>query len=236
MSNGAAAAGLLGAAALGALLLARRAAAAEPTYFEPDPFYVPPPLPDSWTFPEPTGSEWFPELPAFGVDPIPQETFLWDGSPPPFIPELPGTSFEMRTSGSGLALIKSFEGLRLTAYRDPGGVLTIGYGHTGPDVHAGQTITAARADTLLRADVAEAEAAIHQMVTAHLSQNEFDALASFIYNIGTGAFADSTMLRLINAGDFVGAANQFDRWVYAGSTKLAGLVTRRNAEEALFRA
>lgn len=232
MSNGATAAGLLGAAALGALLLARRAGATEPVSFETDPFFEP--LPDPWTYPEPTGSEWFPELPAFGVDPVPEETFLWDGSPPPFIPELPGTSFEMRTSNAGLALIKSFEGLRLTAYRDPGGVLTIGYGHTGPDVYAGQTITAARADQLLRVDVAEAEATVHRIVTAHLSQNEFDALVSFIFNIGSSAFAASTMLRMINAGDFAGAAKQFDRWVYAGDTRLAGLVTRRNAEEALF--
>lgn len=151
--------------------------------------------------------------------------------PYPYLPESGGT---MTTSLQGVELIKSFEGLRLTAYRDAAGVLTIGYGHTGSDVAAGATITAARAEELLRADLAGAEAAVTSAVQVPVTQGQFDALVSLVYNIGAGAFAASTLLRKLNSGDYAGAAQEFDRWIYAGGSVLGGLVSRRNAEQQLF--
>lgn len=150
---------------------------------------------------------------------------------PYYQPESGGT---MTTSAQGMELIKSFEGLRLTAYLDAAGVLTIGYGHTGPDVAAGATITAARAEELLRADLAGAEAAVTSAVQVPVTQGQFDALVSLVYNIGAGAFAASTLLRKLNSGDYAGAAQEFDRWIYAGGIVLGGLVSRRNAEQQLF--
>jgi lysozyme len=138
----------------------------------------------------------------------------------------------------GIDLIKSFEGLRLVAYKDVGGLLTIGYGHT-KGVYLGQEITEARAEALLRLDVQDSEAAIKKAlrpsVFASLGRNEFDALVSFVFNVGGYAFANSTMLRLINEGaspDVI--ANEFGRWVKVGSDTVNGLVIRRKAEAELY--
>jgi lysozyme len=137
-------------------------------------------------------------------------------------------------SSAGLALTKSFEGLRLTAYRDGAGILTIGYGHTGPDVHEGLVVTEADAEALLLRDMADAVACVNHCVTAEISQGKFDAMADFAYNAGRGAFRGSTLLRRVNAGDFAGAVKQFGLWVHAGGAVEPGLVRRRAAEAALF--
>ena len=137
-------------------------------------------------------------------------------------------------SDQGLALTEQFEGLRLTAYQDSVGVWTIGYGHTGPDVKPGLTITQEQASALLLRDVAGAVAAVNILVTVRLTQNQFDALVDFTFNEGQGNLASSTLLRELNAGNTAGAAAQFLVWVYAGGVQLPGLVKRRQAEAALF--
>lgn len=141
----------------------------------------------------------------------------------------------MQISKAGLDLIKQFEGLYLKAYRCPAGVPTIGYGHTA-GVAMGQTITQQQADDYLRRDVRQFERAVSRLVTVPLAQGQFDALVSFSFNLGEGALAQSTLLRLLNAGDYAGAAAQFDRWNKAGGRVLPGLVRRRAAERALFEA
>jgi len=137
-------------------------------------------------------------------------------------------------SGSGLSLTESFEGLELTAYQDQVGVWTIGYGHTGPDVTPGLTITQAQAQALLAQDVGGAVVCVNDAVTVSLTQNQFDALVDFVFNLGCAAFTGSTLLRDVNAGDFAGAATQFDRWDRAGGQVVAGLLRRRQAETAMF--
>jgi len=139
----------------------------------------------------------------------------------------------MHTSQKGLDLIKSFEGLRLSAYKDVAGVVTIGYGTTS-GVKMGDTITKERAEELLREDVARFEAQVQRLVKVPLTQGQHDALVSFVYNLGPGNLSNSTLLRLLNSGDYNGAAAQFDRWTKAGGKTLAGLVRRRAAERALF--
>jgi len=143
----------------------------------------------------------------------------------------------------GLDLVKEFEGLeqrkgqpagKVIAYLDPVKVLTIGYGHTGPDVRVGQVITFAEAENLLRQDLTGAEADVLRLVKVPLTSNQFSALVSFTFNLGAGSLKMSTLLRLLNAGDFKGAANQFPRWNRAGGRILNGLVRRRKAEQALF--
>jgi lysozyme len=137
-------------------------------------------------------------------------------------------------SDAGIALTKGFEGLRLTAYRDCGGVLTIGYGHTGPDVVVGMTIDEAKAETLLRADLQTAVDCVNRSVTATITQNQFDALVDFCFNVGCGSLLNSTLLRKLNATDFSGAAAQVGLWVHAGSEVVAGLVRRRKLEAEMF--
>lgn len=136
--------------------------------------------------------------------------------------------------------IKKWEGLRLNAYLPtPNDKWTIGYGHT-KTAHKGMVITEARAEELLRGDIAWVEAAIHKLVKVKLTQNQFDALAGLIYNIGEGAFARSTVLKLLNTGDYQGAADAFMMWTKQRNKKtgkmetLQGLVNRREDERRLF--
>ena len=138
-------------------------------------------------------------------------------------------------SEKGLQLTKSFEGLRTEAYRDAGGVWTIGYGHTGRDVHAGLAWTPEQAEEALRRDVAEPVSVVNRAVEQPLEQHQFDALVDFCFNCGTGNLERSELLRKVNAGDMQGAAAQFGLWVHdaAGAT-LPGLVARRRAEGAMF--
>jgi lysozyme len=137
-------------------------------------------------------------------------------------------------SVQGMELTKGFEGLSLTAYQDCAGVWTIGYGHTGPDLIAGMTITEADAEALLRADLATAVACVNRAVNVSINQHQFDALVDFCFNAGRGSLLPSTLLRKVNAGDFEGAAAQFGLWVHAGGRVVSGLVRRRKAEAALF--
>ncbi|MGY8627670.1 lysozyme [Chromobacterium violaceum] len=140
----------------------------------------------------------------------------------------------MKTNAAGISLIKQFEGVRLAAYQDMVGVWTIGYGHTGPDVKAGLAITQQQADQLLAADLEKFETGVGKAVIVPLNANQFSALVSFSYNLGLGNLRSSTLLRLLNKGDYDGAAAQFPRWNRAGGQAVPGLTRRRKAEQALF--
>jgi len=143
----------------------------------------------------------------------------------------------MQYSKNGLHLTESFEGVRLTAYPDPGtggDPWTIGYGHTGPDVYPGLTITQEQAEYFLIKDVQKAEEDVNAKLTVEVTQNEFDALVDFAFNCGCGNLNNSTLLRKVNAGDFEGASHEFEKWDMAAGKHLAGLLRRRQAEELLF--
>ena len=139
---------------------------------------------------------------------------------------------------NGRNIIKRWEGLRLKGYLCPAGTPTVGWGHTGTEVYVGMKITMAHAERLLTADVQWAEQAIERYVTAYVRQNQFDALVSFIFNIGSGAFAGSTALKRINNLNWQGAAEAMTWWnkarVSGALTILPGLVDRRAEEAALF--
>jgi lysozyme len=139
----------------------------------------------------------------------------------------------MKTGVLGLALIKHFEGLRLSAYDDGVGIWTVGYGHTA-GVKRGQTITEAEAEAFLRDDLAGAEAAVTKLAKTPLNQNEFDALVSFVFNCGAAAFAGSTLLRQLNGGDKSAVPEELARWNHAAGRVMAGLTKRRAAEAALW--
>ncbi|MBX2865588.1 MAG: lysozyme [Leptolyngbyaceae cyanobacterium MAG.088] len=138
-----------------------------------------------------------------------------------------------QTNASGVGLIKSFEGLRLKAYQDAVGVWTIGYGTTR-GVKPGQSISEAQAEAFLKSDLDRFEQAVNQAVRIPINDNQFAALVSFTYNVGSGAMRSSTLLKKLNRRDLYGAANEFPRWNRAGGRVLAGLTRRRNAERALF--
>ena len=137
----------------------------------------------------------------------------------------------------GLDLTEDSEGVRLTAYPDPGtggDPWTIGYGHTGPEVFEGMVIDHAQAEQFLREDVRSAEAAVKRFVHVELTQHEFDALVDFTFNCGAGNLQHSTLLRLVNEGHFAEASQHFGDWVKGGGHVLPGLVRRRHAEAVLF--
>ncbi|MDX2211670.1 MAG: lysozyme [Oculatellaceae cyanobacterium bins.114] len=134
---------------------------------------------------------------------------------------------------AGLDLIKQFEGLRLEAYLCPAKVPTIGYGTTA-GVKMGDRITAEQAEDLLRKDVEKFEKAVNSAVTVPLTDNQFSALVSFTYNLGAGALQKSTLLKLLNQGNYEAAAQEFLKWNKAAGKVLPGLTRRRQAEQALF--
>ena len=139
----------------------------------------------------------------------------------------------MKTSPKGIALLKEFEGLRLKAYQCPGGVWTIGYGHTA-GVKPGMLITKAQAEEYLKADLIAFERYLNGLGLA-LNQNQFDALVSFIYNVGTGNFSSSTLLRKVRANPQDNSImDEFLRWVYSKGRVLPGLQRRRLAEMKLY--
>lgn len=144
----------------------------------------------------------------------------------------------MQTSDKGIALIKQFEGCKLTAYQDSVGVWTIGYGWTQPvdgkPVRAGMTIKQETAERLLKTGLVSYESDVSRLVEVGLTQGQFDALVSFTYNLGARSLSTSTLLRKLNAGDYAGAADEFLRWNKAGGKVLSGLTRRREAERALF--
>lgn len=144
----------------------------------------------------------------------------------------------MQTSDKGIALIKQFEGCKLTAYQDSVGVWTIGYGWTQPvdgkPIRAGMTINQETAEHLLKTGLVSYENDVSRLVKVDLTQGQFDALVSFTYNLGARSLSTSTLLRKLNAGDYAGAADEFLRWNKAGGKVLNGLTRRREAERALF--
>lgn len=142
----------------------------------------------------------------------------------------------MKTSNNGIDLIKEFEGLRLKTYRCASGILTIGYGHTGNDVEPLMTISEAEAEKLLIADLKTAETTISRFVKQPLTQNQFDALVSFIFNVGANSFGNSTLLKRINANPYNPAIeHEFKRWVFSKQKKkLPGLISRREKEAELY--
>lgn len=144
----------------------------------------------------------------------------------------------MQTSDKGIALIKQFEGCKLTAYQDSVGVWTIGYGWTQPvdgkPIRAGMTINQETAERLLKTGLVSYESDVSRLVKVGLTQGQFDALVSFTYNLGARSLSTSTLLRKLNGGDYAGAADEFLRWNKAGGKVLNGLTRRREAERALF--
>jgi len=143
----------------------------------------------------------------------------------------------MRLSQRGHDLIKRFEGFSANPYLCPASYWTIGYGHVITKADAEKFaagISRDAAEALLKADVRKAEAAVGSLVKVRLSQGQFDALVSFTFNLGARALQSSTLRMRLNRGDYTGAREQFERWVYAGGRVLPGLVKRRQAEAELF--
>lgn len=140
----------------------------------------------------------------------------------------------MAVNKATLDLIKSFEGCKLKAYKDPVGVWTIGYGHT-KGVKSGQTITQAQAEAMLLEELEQDyERAVDDLVTVDLNENQRGALVSFTYNVGRENLSRSTLLKYINAEKFSAAADEFRKWNRAKGQVLTGLTRRRAAEKALF--
>jgi lysozyme len=139
----------------------------------------------------------------------------------------------MKYSHKGEQLTEGFEGCRLIAYQDQVGRWTIGYGHT-QGVKQGDSCTPQQAEALLTADMAWAEAFVNHIVTRTLTQGEFDALVDFTFNLGSGNLQSSTLLKLVDEGQFEAAAKEFEKWDLAGGKVVAGLLRRRQAEEKEF--
>jgi len=139
----------------------------------------------------------------------------------------------MKTGSKGIELIKHFEGCELEAYKCPAGVWTIGYGHI-KGVKEGMTITELQAEEMLKSELNEYEGYINNLVTVELNQNQFDAMVSWVYNLGGGNLKASTLLKVLNAGDYDGVPAQMLRWNKAGGKVLEGLTRRRQAEADLF--
>jgi lysozyme len=137
-------------------------------------------------------------------------------------------------SATCFALIRKSEGLRLKAYRDTGNVLTVGYGHTGPDVCDGKKITVDEAEFMLQTDTTHAADSVLQLTNGNVSQGQLDALTDFVFNLGSSRLKTSTLLRKHNAGNYVGAAAEFGRWIYDNGKIEAGLIKRRAAETHLY--
>jgi len=133
----------------------------------------------------------------------------------------------------GKSIVRKFEGCKLTAYLCPAGIPTIGYGHTH-NVKLGDTCTQQQADEWLEDDFYMACNDVKAVVKVPLTDNQLDALGSFVFNLGVRKLIQSTLLKKLNSGDYQGAAQEFDKWVYVGKVKLKGLVIRRAAERKIF--
>lgn len=155
---------------------------------------------------------WFKKKPALAVSP---------------------TLLVLQVNPAGISLIKQFESCRLTSYQDGGGILTIGWGHT-EGVTAGMTCTQIQADAWFTQDVANVSKIVNGLVPQTINSNQFSACVSLAYNIGTGNFASSTLLKLLRAGDLAGASAQFVRWDHVAGQVNDGLLKRRTAEQQLF--
>ncbi|MEG4207740.1 glycoside hydrolase family protein [Microcoleus sp. Pol7_A1] len=152
---------------------------------------------------------------------------------PPDVVEARGSK---HINQEGFKLLTTFEGCELTAYDDGGGVWTIGYGHTGDDVYPELTISQTQAEELLREDLEKFESYVEDAVEVEIDDNQFSALVCFCFNVGPGTegFGGSTLLKLLNNGDYQGAANQFPVWNKVNGEPWPGLTRRRLAEQALF--
>ncbi len=139
----------------------------------------------------------------------------------------------MEYSKNGIELTARFEGCKLLAYQDSVGVWTIGYGHT-KGVTKGMSCTQQQAEEWLKEDVMDAVRAVNKYVKVDLSQNQFDALVDFTFNLGSGSLSSSTLLKYLNKGSFDLAANEFEKWCHAGGKVLKGLYARRIAEKEMF--
>ena len=139
----------------------------------------------------------------------------------------------MKLGERGTEILKYFEGCKLTAYQDSVGVWTIGYGHT-KGVYDGMTITQEEAEQMLLTELEEYEGYVEKYVTVPLTQNQFDALVVWVYNLGPTNFRNSTLLKELNSGNYTAAGKEITRWNKAGGKVLAGLVKRREAEAELF--
>jgi lysozyme len=146
--------------------------------------------------------------------------------------------FTQRTSHAGINEIKKLEGFSAVPYRDSANYPTIGYGHKIKSNEYFERITEQQATQILKQDLSIAEKTIRNDVVVPLSRNQFDALVLFVFNVGVNAFKDSTLLKLLNEGDYIGAARQFGQWVYItidGRKEISeGLIVRRDREYNLF--
>jgi lysozyme len=140
----------------------------------------------------------------------------------------------MNINSSGIKLITDFEGCKLNAYKDIVGVLTIGYGHTGPEVHEGLVISMDDAIQTLKTDMAKFEDIVNSLVTVQINENQFSALIAFTYNLGKGPLQKSTLLKLLNDGNISDAGKQILLFTKAGGKVISGLIRRRRAEYNLF--
>jgi len=141
---------------------------------------------------------------------------------------------KMTISQAGIDNLKQFEGYREKVYLDSANLPTIGYGHLLKPGEDFKIITREFAEQLLRQDIKTAESAVNKHVTVDLTQNQYDALVSFVYNVGGGAFAKSTLLKKLNSGDYNGAQNELPRWNKAGGKVHQGLANRRQHEQQIF--
>lgn len=132
-----------------------------------------------------------------------------------------------------VAMVTQFEGYEPKPYRDVVGVLTVCYGHTGADIIPTKIYTKAECDSLLEKDLAIVAKAVNPLIKVNIPDYTRAALYSFTYNVGTGAFSRSTLLKKLNAGDQTGACNELKRWIYAGGKPWKGLMTRREVENAV---
>ncbi len=165
-----------------------------------------------------------------------QKWIWYDMAPAEIMPKWQDDEDEdMETSKNGIELIKEFEGRRLVAYQDSVGIWTIGYGHT-KDVWEDRLIIKSTADRLLAEDLAEFEKYVDNLVEVPLTQNQFDALVAWTFNLGPTNLSESTLLKKLNAGDYDSVPSEMKRWNKAGGEVLEGLIRRREAEAALFNA
>jgi lysozyme len=134
----------------------------------------------------------------------------------------------------GERLIEHFEGCKLTAYQDVGGIWTIGYGHTGKEAYKGAFITQDEATHLLQSDLMDTEEHLDRVLPQNVRGNQFSALCCFVYNVGKRAFDNSTLFQLVRDGDFTNAAEEFLKWDHVNGKQVPGLLARRATERALF--
>ena len=140
----------------------------------------------------------------------------------------------MEINDAGIKLIQSFESCKLNSYLDIKGIPTIGWGHTGPEVQLGQTITQQEADDLFQKDLEKFNQGVTKYVTSNVNPNQFSALVSFSFNLGLGNLHSSTLLKYVNNSQWDLASQEFPKWDHSGGVVVAGLLRRRLAEQSLF--